>query len=828
MKRIHDGLARALARHRLVFWYDPVGEWGECFDGFRGDGVVKLRVANAEFGAKVHIARQPEARFLVYIPGPRPADADNWLLDLLLQGHEYRADRVSLALQDVGLSQDFRDLVEAHAPFFASAKRVAALREQVAPQDEPRDIRLRMMAVLAGTTADVDTLLLHFLGQGAEPELTDPIAETLGGARLVEPFWREVERLFGYAPVTPGIRDFAVTLFRGANPLDAGVTLHPHARVFLQRWKDSQTHRSTYERWADRMQGELQVQSALGALDDRATLGENDTFELFERFTLHRLAQAFHRGAPADELRTVMQQRRGSVWRARHANGYEALEQAVTLRELLDAADLSVESVDAGVRRYVGSWWRVDAAYRRCVYHLRGYGQVQVMEPVREWVERHYVNEFLLPLADRWSDHVRTMERWSCGELPLQRRFFEQWVQPFRSRGQKVFVIVSDALRYEAAAEFAERLRVANRWSAEVEAAFGALPSFTQLGMASLLPGRAWAVDASGGASVDGRGSAGTANRGEILAQACEGRATAVKADAFLEMNSKTEGRALMRDHDVIYIYHNTIDHVGDKAETEAQTTEAVAQAFEKLEAIVRKVAAVNGSNMLLTADHGFLFQQEPLDHADMVSLPAAAEWGCINRRFALGRDVQPAPGVKLFSAAALGLDGEWTAAFPLGLGRFPVRGSGKRYVHGGPTLQEVIVPVVRIHKARTNDTGQVEVDVLRMPAKITTGQLSVALFQDRQAVGKVRPRTLRVGVFAKDGTPISEQRTMTFDSTEEEARLRETTVLLVLSAAADAHNNREVELRLEEQLQGTSQWVTYRSHDLKLQKPFVSDFDEF
>jgi hypothetical protein len=211
-----------------------------------------------------------------------------------------------------------------------------------------------------------------------------------------------------------------------------------------------------------------------------------------------------------------------------------------------------------------------------------------------------------------------------------------------------------------------------------------------------------------------------------------------------------------------------------------------------------------------------------------MVPLPAADEWTYRNRRFALGTGIAPSPGVKVFAAKELGLVGDWSAAFPLSLGRFPLQGSGKRYVHGGVSLQEVVVPVVRIHKARTDDVGRVEVDLLRVPAKITTGQLSVALFQDRPAVDKVLPRTLRVGVFAKDGTTLSEAKTLTFDSREAEGRKRETTLLLTLSHEADAYNNSTVELRLEETIPGTSQTVTYKSHALKLQKPFTSDFDEF
>ena len=52
--------------------------------------------------------------------------------------------------------------------------------------------------------------------------------------------------------------------------------------------------------------------------------------------------------------------------------------------------------------------------------------------------------------------------------------------------------------------------------------------------------------------------------RRQILAAALDGKATAIQAEAFLEMNTKTEARALLRDNDVVYIFHNVIDKVGD------------------------------------------------------------------------------------------------------------------------------------------------------------------------------------------------------------------------------------------------------------------------
>ena len=829
MKRIYDSLQRVFQRHRLVFWYDATGEWAETFNAYPDAAVTKLAVAGNEFGTKVRIVRDPnpEARFLIYVPTVRPADADNWLLDLLLQGYEYKADKASLALQDVGLPHDFLHLAEDHAPYFTSTKRVDALRELIHKDDQSPDIRLKMMAVLAGTAVEIDAMLLHFLGRSPQGQLLDPVTECFGTAALMESFWQEVARLFNYTSTTPSLRDFAVSLFRAANPLDGQVPLHPHAKVFLQRWKDSQAHSVSFRHWSHQLESELQVATALGALDDRKSLGDSDTFEIFEKFILHKLCQSFANNTAANDLRAVIQSRRGSFWRTEHAHGYAALESAVELRELLNSAELTVDSVPGGFNRYVASWWRIDQAYRRCHWNLRRYGQVKLMEQITQWVEKSYVNNFLLPLADRWSDQVRGLDAWDCPGVMGYRQFFSHYVQPFLARNQKVFVIISDALRYEAAADFAQRLRSANRWTAEVDAVFGVLPSYTQLGMAALLPGRQLAVDAATATvTVDGQSATGTENRAKILNLACGGKGTAIQAEDFLELNTKTDGRALMRDHDVICIFHNVIDKIGDAPGTEGKTFDAVEQAFDELDLIIKKVANINGSNMLLTADHGFLFQQDDVAEDDAAPLPAAHEWTFRNRRFSFGRGIPAAAKVKVFDSAALGVGGDWSAAFPLSLGRFPLQGSGMRYVHGGISLQEVVIPVVKIHKARTDDTGRVEVELLRVPAKITTGQLSIALFQDRPAIAKVLPRTLRVGVFAKDGTSLSEIKTQTFDAKEEEARNRETTMLLVLSPAADAFNNQEVELRLEDTVPGTTQLVTYKSHTLKLQKPFTTDFE--
>jgi uncharacterized protein (TIGR02687 family) len=830
MKRIHDSLAHAFRQHRLVFWYDASSEWNRVFESFQDEGIRKIVVGKNGFAPKVQVLNTAGGteRFLLYFNTARPPDSENWLLDLLLQGHEFRADRASLAVQEVGLPYEFRGLAEEHVEFFRDPKRVDALKDLVSQDETPEDLRLKMMAILAKTPVELEAMLLELLKRMSGEEMFDPAAELFAPHGLSGSFWRQVAGLFGYRSDEPSLLDFVTRMFREMNPLDAEVLPQPHTRVFLQRWKDSRAHHASFREWSGRLEQDLQVTGKLDVAGDSLDLGDADAFEAFDKFVIHRLCKGFESGQSAEKLLAPGGIRRQSFWYPLHEHGYQAIACAVELRELLAGAELSMASIEQGIDRYRSRWWKIDRAYRRFCFHSRQYGQVNVMERIIEWVGKAYVNNFLSPLNDRWSDQVRRLGAWSSPGLPSQRAFFRDCVKPFLERGQKVFVIVSDALRYEAAVDFAVRMESENRFTTEVSAMFGVLPSYTQLGMASLLPGMEWEIlPAEGTVAVDGRSATGTDARDEILKRALVGKAVAIQAEQFLELNSKVEGRALMRENEVIYIYHNVIDKTGDAPGTEAKTSEAVEKAFEELLLIVKKVANVNGNNMLLTADHGFLFQQEPLDRTDSIPLPEAAEWLNRNRRFAIGRGIVESGTTKVFEAAQLGLPGDWACAFPMGLGRYPLKGSGKRYVHGGFSLQEIVIPVVHINKSRADDTGRVGVEIIRMPVKLTTGQIAISLYQEKPVTSKLLPRILRIGVYAADGRAISEVKTVTLDSHDDDARKREMNLGLVLSKAADDYNNSTVEIRLVETLPGTNQAVTYRSYPVTLQKPFATDFDE-
>lgn len=235
----------------------------------------------------------------------------------------------------------------------------------------------------------------------------------------------------------------------------------------------------------------------------------------------------------------------------------------------------------------------------------------------------------------------------------------------------------------------------------------------------------------------------------------------------------------------------------------------------------------MNVSHFVVTADHGFLYQHEPPAESDFASITEPPGTLKFDRRFIVASAACADPRLKSFAAAELGLKGQLCFAFPKGIQRLRLQGSGSRYVHGGTTLQEIVVPALRIRKERASDVGRVEVDLVRTGQQITTGQVTVTFLQCDPVGEKRLPRELRATFFSGTGVPISESKTLKCDSKAEDSRQRESRVQFIFGHEAKEFNQQEVILRLEEPVAGTSHFAPYREFSFKLRRAFERDFDD-
>ncbi|NLE54060.1 MAG: BREX-1 system phosphatase PglZ type A, partial [Lentisphaerae bacterium] len=475
------------------------------------------------------------------------------------------------------------------------------------------------------------------------------------------------------------------------------------------------------------------------------------------------------------------------------------------------------------------SWYRLDQLYRKFTYHMRMSGQTTLMGSLTNQIENLYANNYLLKLGDRFQTFVDAAAKWEASPVHKQKEFFEHWVQPFLNKDNKVCVIISDAMRYEIGDELLSLIRQEDRYSAELEPALSMLPSYTQLGMAALLPNKALAIadNETGTVLVDGQSSQGTANRIKILGQAISQRATACKADELMAMG-KEDCRALVRDHDVIYVYHNRIDATGDKRESEERVFEAVEETLQELIRLIKKLTGANANNLLVTSDHGFIYQNRAIDESDFSGGDAEGDQILFrDRRFVLGKGLAETSSLRKFTSEQLGLAGEVEVQIPKSINRLRLQGSGSRFVHGGASLQEVVIPVLKINKKRQSDVTAVEVDILRgANSVISSGQLAVTMYQAGPVTDKIQPRVLRAGIYTEAGDLISDSHNLTFDQRSDNPREREQQVRFVLTRKADEANNQEVILRLEERHAGTSHYKEYKSLRYQMRRSFTNDFD--
>lgn len=828
--RIAQALTKLFDRHRIVFWYDVKQELRNDFESLSLPGIEKMELSNNEYGIKYKLLRdEPDQKFLLFHAGPQPADLDNWLLDVQLAHGEFRTDQAALWLSELDLGLEFIDVIQAHTEFFQAAKRKEALKKSLKHDDTGGIIRLKMLAVCAASEPRIDSVMENLLQELADNR--DDKIKLIGRCTLDTFLWEQITRYYGYKSNEPGIRDFVIELFKScyAMSTDGQVRLNGDALVFLKRWKDSRQFEGGFETLSGDCADVLGIEQDLAKRDFRELI-ELDYFLLIDQKIISDLVRALvSRTVSSGDVALWVRQRRQSHWYREYRHLYEAVDFAAQFMHALGEAKFTMDSLVDGVQRYSRFWYQLDQLYRKFTYHVRMSGQASLMDALTEQIENLYSNSYLLRLNDRFQSFVDDANKWDASPIPLQKHFFERWVQPFLRKDNKVCVIISDAMRYEIGDELLSLIRQEDRYSAELEPALSMLPSYTQLGMAALLPNKELVIadNDSGTVLVDGQSSQGTINRSKILSQATGGRAAATIYEDLMAMN-RDDSRELLKANDVLYIYHNRIDHTGDKMHSEGQAFEAAEQTMEDLVRLIKKLTAANASNILITADHGFIYQNRPIEESDFSGVEAAGESILYrDRRFVLGKGLKASQGLRKFLPNELGLHGDVEVQIPKSINRLRLKGSGSRFVHGGASLQEVVIPVLKINKKRQSDVTSVEVDILRGASSvITSGQLAVALYQAGPVTDKIQPRVLRAGIYTEAGQLISDSHDLTFDLVSDNPRERELQVRFVLTHGADEVNGQEVILRLEEKHAGTSHYKEYKSLRYLMRRSFTSDFE--
>jgi uncharacterized protein (TIGR02687 family) len=845
-QRLLESLGTLFNTHTVVFWHDVEAEFSSAVDSLQIGGVQLVRLDDTPaLRVKLDIERSPDQRWLIYSAKPEPEPAKDWLLDVRMRSKSFRADSTSILLEDLGLTtQGLRQHLKERTKFLRAKDRVDRLKRLVLPGDNAPDLDRKMLAVL--TRADqpelfavLQRLYAAVVVDGIADLSAQPKAwQDIAANDLTPAFWELVQTQLGYADATPRLRDLLLRILvtdfcrglQGDAPRQLAHfvlpdrTLAANASVFVGRWRSDIAQFGNYNALAQAVANELDLVSLLSN-QSAEQLVECMTFEDVELRVVQDLKKRIVDGAGAnmDVVRSLMARRRDGHWanpllasaneRTRAlAACYDALTAAADLFSLKATHAAGFSFADAGTAfiQYRDELFRFDQLYRH--FHTAADAVEPtgwaVLHELRETIEGAYSGWFMPQLSTAWSKVVEgsqgLLSHWTLPEVTPQQAFYERKVLPLFEGGVKrVYVLISDAFRFEVAQELVQHTNSKSRFKASLDGMLGVLPSYTALGMAALLPHQTLAYKESANLDVlaDGHTVATLEQRNEHLKTF---GGMAVKAEDLMALG-KDKGREFVRDQRLVYIYHDRIDMTGDKQASETKTFEAAAKTVQELASVLGFIIhTLNGSTVLVTADHGFIYQETALDASDKSTLddkPAGTLKA--KKRYLIGRDLgatSKAWSGNTAVTAGTTPDGSLDFWVPKGASRFHFAG-GARFVHGSAMPQEVVVPVitVRVSEAESAKTKYVSISLLGSVNKVVTNTQRFEFIQTDAVSERVLARavTLSLRDSADDDKPISDVQSLTFDSNSQLLDERKRSVFLtVLAGAHDPHKRFDLVMR--------------------------------
>jgi uncharacterized protein (TIGR02687 family) len=448
---------------------------------------------------------------------------------------------------------------------------------------------------------------------------------------------------------------------------------------------------------------------------------------------------------------------------------------------------------DEYIKAYTSNLYKVDIFYRRAIAALKEADLADIPIQINTEQLRNELN-------NSYDKHTNELNRewlkclnhfkfdYNKIQTPKQYNFYKDEIE---GAGQKVVVIISDALRYEAASELLAEMHADPKNTAKMRYMLASIPSKTNVGMAQLLPGEDKVFN-NGAIKIDGI-SAESTYRTKIL----ENYNASAKAISYedSERLNQTDKRELYKN-EVVYVYHDVIDSTGDVRKSERRTFVAVSEAIAELKKLVKNLHATNNvSKVFITADHGFLYNDQKIEEKDQEILPSIDVVLSHNRYYATISETKRDLGYTIPLSATTAFKDELFVTIPFSVNRYRKAGVGHQFVHGGGSLQELVIPLIESSRQRESVVNKVKPLLINKGNfRIVSNILKINILQENEVSRLEKERTISVGIYNNNQLVSNEEQfLLNFTSESPSERM----VRVELTLAADADNEQFLKLKV-------------------------------
>ena len=813
LNTVQQDLARRFAaplpefyKRRIIFWYDEDREFEDQLEDMDLGGVKVIALTGSNtFAVKKLLCEDDTAsNYLVYDPRSFTKDDDNWLINVQIYSEEFRADLNSIWMDEMGLPATpiIRNQVKNYRKFFRAKDRREAVKKLSSNISTAAQMHLAVMSALCGNSDINPSYIIKAVVHAGLDLDTNSIYQSFLTYGAEKPFWVMVAQATGYNEGDDSslgrlsIHMLLTAATRTMHPdhlagLDAFISTPHQAFCYdlVSDWLHSENSTKLYEiaRYVENKARLAQRFSKLSAQD----LWDTECFPCINDCILQSLMKEISDHIiQVDTIKAAVEKRRTMVWYDSISSYYDGLLQVANMQAFfLDhSAGFHTLEPQRIWKEYTSDYYKMDVYYRQ--FHLCFLNSLKTSNPllddlfkhVAEKVEGLYSHWFLGQLGQNWTDacEENLAQFGRILEIPQQTDFYQSKV---KTSDNRIFVIISDALRYEVAASLSDQLQREMQCKVALNSCQAIFPTVTKFGMAALLPHNTLDVvlrsNSVLGVLADGQ-STDAGYRDKVL-KAASSNSVALKYDNIISLK-RLDRQALVKGMDIVYIYHDKIDaasHVSDSAVFPA-CDEAIAEIKNLIRIIVNDFG---GANVIVTADHGFLYTFSPLREDDKLDKTTLGVQDVeVDRRYMITQK-GAAPDYML-PILFMGGKTNYDAFTPRENIRIKKKGGGLNFVHGGISLQEMVVPVLEFQFLRNTykeyqrnkdriDTKPVTLSLLSASRKISNMIFSLTFYQ-KEAVGGNREAANYLLYFTDAaGQKVSDVNRIIADKTSENAQER-------------------------------------------------------
>ena len=455
-------------------------------------------------------------------------------------------------------------------------------------------------------------------------------------------------------------------------------------------------------------------------------------------------------------------------------------------QKALSLGSLTLNTPDEYVMRYQEDYYVIDQLYRQAEeLYFKIDPSCELFSTIQQTkgsLDQNY-SKLCNRMNFEWTRCIK--DAGGMGEVHLLRQynFYEERIKPIQ---KKVVVIVSDALRFEIAQELIGEL-AKSRHIASLKPALAMLPTETKYCKPSLLPHNELKLYGQGDSqdmAVDNHILSSTEKRSEHLQRYKDG-AICVPFETVAEYNLD-KNREIFK-HSLVYIFHDVIDKTGHDGNAK-QVAQSCREAITELSTMIPKIhASYNVTEVYVTSDHGFLFND--IEFAEKDKHKITEETLERSSRYYLTHSDKEVNGIVKFplgEVSGMMNGGDVYVAVPQGTNRLAAPSGGYMFTHGGASMQELIIPIIISRQERTDSKQPVGVMVLDRKLSMQASRLRFKLLQTEAVSMDMKERLIRVALYYNDEavTPIKD---IMLDKTDPSLDNRKIQVDLTLNRNVEA-----------------------------------------